>query len=41
MAQEKSQKPIQAVKLPDLSTMTDEEIDEFATSLWEQISQQS
>lgn len=31
-----SRKPIQAVKLPDLSTATDEEIDALAERLWEQ-----
>lgn len=31
-----SRKPIQAIKLPDLSTATDEEIDAVAERIWEQ-----
>jgi hypothetical protein len=34
VAQEQSERPLQVVKLPDLSKMTDAEIDEYAKTLW-------
>ena len=41
MAQEnlKKQKPLEAIKLPDLSKMTDEEIDAYAKEIWLSFSQ--
>lgn len=41
MAQDKLERPLQVVKLPDLSKMTDAEIDEYAKSLWEKVAGQS
>ena len=40
MAQEnlKKQKPLEAVKLPDLSKMTDEEIDAYAKEIYGKLS---
>jgi hypothetical protein len=34
VAQEQSERPLQVVKLPDLKNMTDQEIDEYAKTLW-------
>jgi hypothetical protein len=42
VAQDKStkQKPLQAVKLPDLSMMSDEEIDAYAAEIWQKFAGQ-